>query len=267
MNRKKNALALFEVISKSKEKRPKDDLNVPGWMQPPVGEAPQAAVPPAAEPSAAPAPAAEPAMRRMFVKAAIGESTVSTTGGRLKLSLNYAASMGIAVALVLALAGMFALGRMSAGAAQSQRPPVNTEASGNETDESQASAGGETVKANGEKETAATAPAPVERIKGKFYLVIQQVGDATSENWSDADKIVKYCEQNGEKATVAKITDSHGRQKYIVWSLVPFDSPGQEKAREHAKIIESMGKRYFAEHGKYRLGQASRGEYWFLQYK
>ena len=106
MARKKDTVALFEVLSKTKQREEQGTLEVPGWMDKEAVPASEGGIEnrpgldiPAPTPRSAPssAPAAEGA--------------VSTAGGRLHLSLNYISATVAIAAFVVLLVAAFMLGR------------------------------------------------------------------------------------------------------------------------------------------------------------
>jgi len=164
--KKKDSVALFEVISKSRQRRSEAGLGIPGWMgreqdiAQGVGEG---------EPPAGPSPT---------VRAApLGEPTISTARGRLSLSLNYVSCLVAVMALVGLLVLAFWLGRATAGGAEAGRPRQM---------------GGRNM----------TAAAQSARRPGYYYLVIQDLQGNTEAKKKQADRIVKFCKAHGEPATV-----------------------------------------------------------------
>jgi len=213
VGRKKNSVALFEVISKSQEKRAKAGLGVPAWM----GKSAQ--VPPSARPGVP--PMAPPSA----TGAARGEPIFSTAAGRLKLSLNYVSCVAIVAGLVLLLAVTFWLGRLSVGAG------------GPGTIKAAANAPGGTEASRGTK--------PPQRQRGKYYLVIQAMEGMSAADRAKAKELAEYCTAHGENASEMIHTHSAtGRERWIVLSYTAFDQPDSPEAINHAKIIELMGKGY-----------------------
>jgi hypothetical protein len=103
MGKKKDATALFEVVSRSRDGGGGEDPRVPQWVsrhmqaaegRPPGGDAPPQPI--------APQPAPQP------------EAVVATGEGRLRLSLNYASCVTAVVGLVLVVGAAFWLGRGTA---------------------------------------------------------------------------------------------------------------------------------------------------------
>jgi len=164
--KKRDSVALFEVISKSRRKRREAGLGIPGWMgedqEMPQG-APQGEAPGGTSPIGRAAP--------------LGEPLVSTAGGRLSLSLNYVSCLVGVMVLVGLLVLAFWLGRATAGGAQTDSP------------EQSGSVGKQ-------------APASTSRTSGYYYLVIQDLQGNTEDKKKEADRIVEFCKARGEPATV-----------------------------------------------------------------
>lgn len=267
-NKKKNSLALFEAISQSKAKRSNPNLNIPNWAaasEPPPTAAPTAtpAVPAAPETPAAPAPAAPPVVppaapamtapppekRVAFPTAA--EPVVSTVGNRLKLNLSYRVSVAVAAGLVLVVVGAIALGKY-----WKQRP-------GEAVPAAVGDAGGETKKdlpvLGNEKKDAPPVVVKPERLKGKYYLVIQAFTSNTPKDMQEARRIVEFCGETGEPADVAIFNNRRTGKPFVaVWSLTPYDTndaSDTEKARKQAEVVESAGRKYFAKHQTYKFQQ------------
>ena len=96
---------------------------------------------------------------------------------------------------------------------------------------------------------------PGQRIPGKYYLVIQGLLAAGDENEQKASgtKIVEFLAANGEKADVCYYQGTP--KQWVVWSLQPFDSDTDDKAKEYAVKIEDLGKKFKAQGGKYNFKQ------------
>ena len=93
------------------------------------------------------------------------------------------------------------------------------------------------------------------RISGKHYLVIQQFGGRSPGEKADAEAVVAYCEAvRGDLATVM----DDGKQ-YLVLSGKPFDSNRSAEALEYAADVHALGRRYKAdENSKYDFNQMDR---------
>ena len=60
----------------------------------------------------------------------------------------------------------------------------------------------------------------------------------------------RFCNDVGEPATVVK-----SETQYLVWSLVPFDSPDAEDAKRYAAAIHESGNKYRALYDKHDFSQ------------
>lgn len=223
MAKKKDSTALFEVIQKTREKRSAAGLAIPAWMstrregeeqQDPaqVVESEGVLEPEELEPFAVPE-------------------------GRLQLSLSYVSCMVIFLALVLLLAGVFALGRYSV----SGKAPASVAGMG------------EGVSAPGENVSDATAAQ--QRVGGLYYLILQRLVGATATDRADAENIVAFCKAMNVNATVQEFTTGGAGNFLAAWSLRGFEDPAGEDAVAYALEIEKLGKEYFRTHGKYRFQQ------------
>ena len=268
--RRKDSMALFEVVAPGKRQKRKTPLAIPDWMKksnvPDEAPAkPASRMPPEshcvassraeAVPDAAPtddemagheparyeaADDSEPAGRADEQDQAV----LSLSPGRVTLSLNYVSCAVVATGLVLALVAAFMLGRASAPAAPGD-------------DENTRAAAGTGLVLG--KSPSRGAP----RISGKHYLVIQQLAGRTAALKADAEAVAAYCKgARGDHATV--VDDG---QQYVVLSARPFDSRTSPEALEYAAEIHELGKRYKAdENNRYNFNQMdSRGRLdpWF----
>ena len=255
MAKKKNAMALFEVISKTRDKNPGSEVTVPNWMKPghqdqaPQDQAPDVEAPEAQEP-APPEPEAQTQTPASQTEVASPEAEapnapalpttstweprrspegpkmsdlpmLSTDGGRLTLSLNYVSCMVVSMGVLLLIIGAFVLGRVTA---PDSSPPAG----------------------------ASTGKPVVKRQVGKYYLVIQTLDGRTPEARVEADRIVKFCSANSEPSEV-KLLDKN----LIVWSLTPFDSAKSEEVIAHALFVQNeLGAKYARKFGsKYKFIQ------------
>jgi len=245
--KKKDAVALFEVISKTRQKRSEAGLGVPRWMSSQADDsAQQPSAPPAASqavsaPSAA--PAREPARPRQAPRTA---PMIAPEGNRLKFSLSYYVCVGVLAGAVVLLALAFWLGYIAGS------PDAGNGAQ-------QAKLGGQipvppgSTGGNGGGPTQGT---PTGRIAGKYYLIIQRLKGDTEADKAEADRIVSFCAEHGEPASVWEMPiGSHGGKRYFVWSLRPFDAPDDPKGLEHAGRVEEWGREYFARHSTYEFLQ------------
>lgn len=221
MARKKDSVALFEVISKSQAKHLESDMSVPRWIT--GSEEPEKPSAPDERPRVEPDRAA-PTMREPGGPA---EPMFATAGGRLRVSLNYLTCTIIVLGLVLALAGAFVLGRATAPAPPVEKPGKTT-------------AGAGQVKGPVREARRPVTRMP-QRVSGKYYLVIETLKGITHADEDEATRIADFCKQNGEPAEPRM-----WRGKIIVWSLTAFDSPRSEAAIRHARFIQdNLGKEYF----------------------
>jgi hypothetical protein len=95
---------------------------------------------------------------------------------------------------------------------------------------------------------------PAERIAGKYYLIIDRMQGIAQKDRADAEAIITYLKEKGESATLNKLAN-----RYLVWSLRPFDSPRSPEAMEFARSIERLGQQYRPPRG--------RSKYTFSQHK
>ena len=130
MAKKKNSMALFEVVAKEGKSRNQPDLSGPAWMRGQHVGGPKPSQPPAAptapdyQATPAEAPEAAPEVRtQSFGGRQISgvEPMVSTDGGRLTVSLNYVSCTVAMLAILLLLIVAFMMGRASA---RPQEAPV-----------------------------------------------------------------------------------------------------------------------------------------------
>ena len=252
MAKKKNSMALFEVISKTRDKNPDAEVTVPNWIkssseqpdqetrEPDVQESAVEEDPPCPEPEAqsgasleeiAPSPPKAPPSPALQTTSTWephrSDDTPeksdlpiwSTAGGRLTLSLNYVSCLVASTGILLLIITAFVLGRITAS---SVAPPVKT---------------GQSV---------------VKRQVGKYYMVIETLDGKTRQARAEADRIVKFCGENGEPAQVQLLG-----KNLIVWSLTPFDSPKSEEVRAHALHVQNeLGAKYARKYtSKYKFNQ------------
>jgi hypothetical protein len=282
MAKRKDAIALFEAIQKSRQKRTETQMTVPQWMgRSPAGApetapagaavapvssadvaAPSAPVPPVGTVSPPPAGAGPGsasrttlrALRTPSAAAPPGEPVVSLAGERLRLSLNYV-SCAIAVGVLLVLLiGSFWLGWVGG-----KRSGQAVTAGGGDVPYKPGVAAGLGDREKAAAAAAAMANAP--RQKGKFYLVVQSLAAAGEAERVEGTRICQYLEEQGHAARLA--TYKHpttGAARYIVWSMKPFDSPGSDEAKAYARQVEDLGKTYFAKHKTYDFKQSAPGK-------
>ncbi len=238
MAKKKNSIALFEAISKSREKNPNLGVSAPGWM----GKAPQPQEP--GQPSADGPPPLSGA-------ASYGGPTVSLSGGGLVLIL----------AVVVAVAAVaFYVGRTTA--------PYRTV--------EKAAPGFHRTAANAAEGPASTdnldLPA---RVPGKQYLVIQRLAGMTAKDYRDANDIADWLVKQKGEVCEAKVIPLKNDKFLAVWSLKAFDSYLSPEAQKYAEHIEALGKEfkttetYRKSTGKYTFSQHRQGKLdpYFVVYK
>jgi hypothetical protein len=248
MTKRKDAVALFDLISRGKTQQAGPGLNVPGWFskRPPPGppgmEAPEPPAEGAAVEAPAPAEPSAPPPLGPFAPAAPAEPMISAADGRLHFSLTYVFCAAMALGLIAVLLGAFWLGRVTArpGAPPPNPPP----------------APGGTGRPGG-GETSAPPPPPPERTKGKWYLVIQGFNGMSTSEKQDAYAIADYCNKNNHPCDVWNFRNHH----WIVWSLKPFDDPKSKEAQDYARSIEDLGNLYKPPRGrgKYDFNQRHNG--------
>ncbi len=241
MGRKKNSVALFEVISKSKEKSRESGLGVPKWMG--------AESPDGMQASGSPSPVAQgvqpPQGVRPPERRVVSPHRAVVEGGRIHLSVNYLTCGVVGAAFIVLLIGAFLLGRGTAGgggptkAGLGTMPPLNRDV----------------VPPGGTNNDGLTLPlVPAGRKAEKYYLVIQNLMGKTDSHKAEAFRIAKFCIDKGQSATVCMY-----RGNYIVWSAQePMDSPTSETAMEYARKIEALGKTYFQMYRTYDFRQRDR---------
>ncbi|MDY6914228.1 MAG: hypothetical protein SVT52_07225 [Planctomycetota bacterium] len=246
MGKKKNSLSLFEVISK----RVRQDIEVPPWMANQPDQESAEVTPKVAEEAPVPAPLTA-------ARVPSAEPAVSTTGGRLRLSLSQTSCVIVALVLLGLLIGAFLLGRIGVTAG----PQTARQTGAGSTN------GQETPPGDGRKPLAQLP----ERIPGKYYLVIQGLQGLGDAKLAEAQRIAKYCTAHGEPANAARYNNPRtGKEQYIVWSRTPFTTPNSPAARQHALAIEEMGKRYFGKYKTYNFKHTrdsqGRIEPWYEKY-
>ncbi len=239
MAKKKDSVALFEVLTRTRQNRKEAGLGVPSWMgsSKPADQAGELQpISPAPEVGAIPA-----------------DPMVSTADGRLKLSLNYVSCLVAALGLVVLLVLAFWLGHWTGRAlgADGPQPPA---------------VGQRPQQPSGQPPPGDQGPTPAVRVSGKYYPVIQGTQGLTQQRYEDAEKIVQYLARNGLQADV-RIWRGTPRQ-YVVWSLSGFDSPQSDEALEFIARVEQLGRKYLAEGGRYGFSQrdrAGRLKPWFIR--
>jgi len=223
--RKKDSVALFEVISKIRSGSGGANMSVPGWMINPKGRE-------GSIPEEVPVPKPKPAAKR----APPQEAIISTDKGRLRVSLNYVSCMVVAAGLVVLLLAAFWLGRATGGTAQGPQKAGIGDTSGE---------GASRVGAVKEESELPR------RIAGRYYMVIQDLKGNDRATREEAHRIAKFCVDNGEPVTV----NINEEGSIVVWSLKPFRKDDTEGTRNYAGLVEELGKRYFREYHTYDFRQ------------
>jgi hypothetical protein len=275
--RKKDTEALFEVISKNKEKHMPPKFGIPEWMAKdcrpktdPDTAAPEESEAPPAEPPAEAVPEPPPAVARPEpAPMRFDEPVFEIDHGRMKISLSIV-SAGVAVLGVLVLLGAaFWLGRQSAPSTEPGDGEPVAAGVGHQGTPTPAPKPG--PKKPIKKPGPIAGPGKLE--KGKYYLVVQSLQGTTETHRLDAEAIATFCAAKQVPAIVMKYTPSgSGRATYHVWSLKPFKHADtlNEIGTRYAAQIEDMGREYArGTRGKYSFGQRnSKGEVegWFLPY-
>jgi len=272
VRKRKDAIALFELIGKDKIRTPGESPSpepaaatavvaprpAPAAPRPsmpvaaPAGPRPLA---PAPAPAAArPAPQGPPSLvsaaTRLSAALAGGRPAIAAMGKQLRFTLNVGWAVGIGASLVVLLVLAFVLGRASAGS----KAPA---AAGPQDDLAVA------LNASAEQpvQTADQAPATptARRVSGRYYLIIQTTLGANAEQ--DAQAIAGWLNGKGEPASVVR----NKAGQYFVMSQTGFGSDSSPQAQEYAKSIEVLGKQYRDEGGQYNLSQSPGGRFkpWF----
>jgi hypothetical protein len=245
--KKKNSLALFEVISKGKEKRANDELNVPGWMGR-RSEAPAPAPPPRPEPPRARTASASPMET---------EPVWSVSFRRVRISLSYPQGWVAAGAVAAALAVVFLLGRYSASPAKPAGAPGSAGTGEVYKGEPEPLPGGLQAGQDGSS-------AKSKREVGKSYLVIQTMQGLGERE--EADRIAQFCTANAVDADVALWQDGKTKKRIlVVWALKPTDMRKETARKELAQRVEKIGEKYFAKYKTYQMKQPL-DKLWFQEY-
>lgn len=232
MAKKKDSIALFELISKGQ-----DAQHLPGWMDTKKQDDSSAGHAATAERSAIPPRPVVP----------VDAALEARRAPHLELSLSYTHSLVLILAVVVLLVFSFMLGRAtapSASPAEDEAPQQN----------GQVSAG------LAQQQAAATTKLP-ERVRGKYYLVIQDMLGMSPQKLTEAQDIINFLAQNDVPAEVIQWGD-----RYIVWSLQSVDSPDTEQAKNMVAYVEQVGRRYKAQGGRYDFKQNKSGA-WFMPFQ
>ena len=264
MPKKKNSMALFEVISKTRDKNPDSEVVVPGWVKPnqqdpqaqepqdtapqepepqkpepqaPVTapktpEAPQASEvtqdPEASEVTSTPAPAIQTTStrtpRRPIERPETPEPPIWSTDGG-RLTL----SLNY-VSCMVASMGLLLLIVGAFVLGYMTASPGATDAQSKQT--------------------------VVKRVAGKYYMIISKLADESNASRAEANRMAAFCNANGEPAEVKllpRVVNNKvvkGQGNLIVWSATPFDSPSGEDVSAHALSIQGvLGVKYAEKYG------------------
>lgn len=229
MAKKKDSTALFEVISKTRETQHQAGFSVPTWM----GTDKQPDDSTVSEPP--PTPKSRPTASKPATLA--GEPIVSTAGGRLSISLSQRACLAVAAGLVVLMALMFVLGRVTA-------------------DDSKPAEGDGPQKAgitngNGGK-------AKYEPVAGKYYLLIQKLKSNRTVDRNEAERVMAYLKENRLDAWIYEAPDG-----YAVFSTKEYDKDDRMSAAAKADVIERVCKNYVTKYSpnyKYRQPRDTNGQ-------
>lgn len=220
MARKKNSVALFEVISKTKDNRGRDDTRIPDW----AGRQPQSADAATPEPQDTPPPQPD----YQHAGEDFASSLADTAPRRLTVTLNYVSCAVAAAVLIVLVGGAFWLGRVTGPAGPVRGAGVGV--------------GGDKKAITPGNKAKTPKPAIPKRVPGKYYLVIQQLPGKSTQDLVDARGIAKFCNANN---TPAKVWQT--KNYYYVWAFRAFDSYPATLAPEalsYARGIEKLGKEY-----------------------
>lgn len=255
MPKRKDSMALFEAISKSRDKQSKTGFVAPTWLaeqaqqampgksQEQAPAATETQQPPKTGPQQLPVPVT-PTPQRQRASVWSRPSDEPVVDSRLlklaKLATQYPRYAALAAGLVVLVIVAIIVAATLAG-----RTPSHASAPQGDTQSAQATAGADSS-------AQASLAVSTERVKGKHYLVIQVLGGASLAYKAEAQKIVDFLSQRGEAATI-ELTD--GGKKLAVWSLHGFDATGSEQAKEFALKIEELGREYQSQGGDYRFQQ------------
>lgn len=217
MARKKNSVALFEVISKTKDGRGRVDIRIPNWaggqaQSADAGANPQDTSPPIPD---------------QHVAGGFTSALEDTAPRRLTVTLNYVSCAVVVVGLMVLVGGAFWLGRATGSAG-----PVR--------------AAGVGLPSGNKAKTPAKPPIP-KRVVGKYYLVIQQLPGKSTQDLVDARGIEKFCNANKVAAEVWQTPSTQTPSYYYVWAYRTFDSYQATLAPEamrYAKEMEAIGRKY-----------------------
>jgi hypothetical protein len=233
--KKKNGTALFEALSRSKDK-----VGLPartgGW----AGKSSQSPAPSSGQ-------AGDSSPAGVHGPAPLGGATY----GRAPFALSGAGVVVLAAVLVAAVVAAFVVGRMTGRGGGNA--VVNNGASQPVTPERPS---GLTQQYSG----GSVGDLPT-RVPGKYYLVIQTAAGMSDQDKKDASQIAGWLwHEKKEPAEVRPIRISSDKIVYGVWSLRPFESYLGADAIEFGRNIEELGKEYKLKYGKYWFSQHRQGK-------
>ena len=103
---------------------------------------------------------------------------------------------------------------------------------------------------------AQTKQTTVKRVAGKYYMMIAKLADEGEAAMAEANRMAAFCNANGEPADVKilpKVVNKKvvtGKGNLIVWSATPFDSPSDEEVIDHALFVQNeLGAKYAKQYG------------------
>ncbi len=171
-------------------------------------------------------------------------------GDRIRLSVNFVTAGVIVLIIFTLLLAAYVIGKKTASP------------SGQDTS---AASVGQTVPGQdkpalpgSEAEVLKIPDGPVEAAPGhrdpkRYYLVIETLKGATSEDYDDAEEIINFCAARGLPAEMVNI---NGR--FAVWCLLGFKSRISDAALEHTRTVERVGEEYFAKKKTYMFMQRNK---------
>lgn len=282
MPKRKDALSLFEVMGRPKPPSAEGQGGQPVATQSQVNVNQTAATPVAARPAASPQPpqqqptpqpASVPPIPRQappakaplppakaFTPPAVpggakasaarpssADPVFASDGQRYRVSLGVGGWAIAAGAVLLAVAGSFWAGRMTAKPSWPTQTVANT--GGPADQRGQANVGG------------SSKVLPI-RTPDKHYLVIQGLEEGlTPARLKDAEEIVKFLDEKGEQATVERYPANSPKQ-YVVMSLTPIDGRDEAAQKAYAVKIQDLGQEYKKAGGRYDFRQTHGA--WYL---
>ena len=242
MARKKNSVALFEVISSNRERREQAGMHVPDWMHP---EQADDANRPAAQPPRernTPPPLSKPVPKPRSSETPAASTTVRQGGDGWTIAVSRLGA-GIAAGCLLLILGLaFLAGRYSAPG-----PAGSVEAQMGSGPRNEAAKPG--APQGGKKADPAEYGYDDAQYSDRGYLVIQDLqggvdarGNVTDRRlYAEALDIVDWLRR--EKKVFANVRQRNG--SLIVWSLKGFEPDAEKKDKDqYAGMIEEYGREY-----------------------